>query len=70
MWFNGKGWQEGKVINQICVGWGRKTNNQPEMYGLLQGLRIAEDKGIKYIIILGDSLITIQYVKYIIILGD
>ena len=31
------------------------------MYGFLQGLHIAKDKGIKYIIILRDLLITIHY---------
>lgn len=40
---------------------GRKTNNQAEMYGHFQGLHIVKDKGIKDIIILRDSLITIHY---------
>ena len=50
-------------IIEIKFTWvlGRKTNNQAKMYGLLQGLCIAKDKGIKYIIILGVSLITIHH---------
>ena len=39
----------------------RKTNDQAEMYGLLQGLCIAKEKDIKYRIFLGDLLLTIHY---------
>lgn len=43
------------------MGLERKTNNQGEMYGLLQGLCITKDKCIQDIIVLGDLLVTIQY---------
>lgn len=50
-------------IIEIKYAWGlgRKTNNQDEMYGLLQGFHIAKDKGLQDIIVLGDLLVTIQY---------
>lgn len=37
------------------------TNNQYEMHGLLLGLNLVKDMDLSQIIILGDSLITIQY---------
>jgi len=41
---------------EIKFSWSlqRKSNNQAKMYGLLQGLCIAKDKGVEDIIVLGD----------------
>jgi len=48
---------------EIKFAWvlGSKTNDQIEMYGLIQGLCIVRDKGIKGIIILIYSLIIVHY---------
>ena len=40
---------------------GRKTNNRAKMYGFLLGLTLAHDMGIFKLIILGDSMITIEH---------
>jgi len=48
---------------EFSWGLGRKSNTQAEMYGFLQGLSIAKDKGLEDIISLGYSLLTIQYLN-------
>jgi len=48
------------IETKFAWGLGRETNNKAKMYGLFQGLRIAKGKGIKDIILLWDTLITIQ----------
>jgi len=52
-------------ITEVKLSWGlvRRSNNQVEMCGLLQGLYIAKGKGVEDLIMLGDSLITIHHMN-------
>ena len=44
-----------KYVIQMHFPWERSTNNTAEYEGLLAGLRIAADLGIKKLIVRGDS---------------
>jgi ribonuclease HI len=54
---------EGKVVFELAEYLGIQTNNYAEYMGLLIGLRLAKEKGIKDIRIEGDSNLVIQQVK-------
>jgi len=50
-----------ELLKLSMLGGWKKRSNLAEMYGLFQGLCIGKDKGITHIVILGDSLVLIQY---------
>ena len=50
----------GNVISTYSWGLGTDSNNKAEFCGLLQGLRIAQTKGITNIMVFGDSHLLIQ----------
>jgi ribonuclease HI len=54
---------EGKVVFELADYLGIQTNNYAEYTGLLIGLRLAKERGIKVIRIEGDSNLVIQQVK-------
>jgi ribonuclease HI len=54
---------EGKVVFELAEYLGIQTNNYAEYMGLLIGLRLAKEKGIKDIRIEGDSNLVIQQVR-------
>jgi len=53
---------KGTIEASYSWGLGRRSNNQAEIYGILQGLIIAKDRVVGDIIILGYPMITIQYI--------
>lgn len=51
----------GNYRNQICLGTRKKIKYEVEMYRVLQGLLMIKIKGVMDLIILGDSLLLIQF---------
>ena len=49
-----------KYVIQMYFPWEKSTNNTVEYEGLLAGLRIATDLGIRKLIIRGDSQLVIR----------
>ena len=54
---------DGKVVFELAEYLGIQTNNYAEYTGLLIGLRLAKEKGIRHIKIEGDSNLVIQQVR-------
>ena len=55
---------EGIIENRYAWGLGMKTNNQVDALGLFLGLSVAQNKGIKDMQILGDSMLIIKHMNY------
>jgi ribonuclease HI len=51
---------EGKEKNSFVWGLGEAVNNQSKVLALFQGLRIANDKQHKRLIVIGDSKLVIK----------
>ena len=52
---------EGKIEVRYVWGMGTKINNQAEALGLMLGLSLVWEKGIREVVILGDSLSIIKH---------
>jgi ribonuclease HI len=53
----------GNIENTYSWNLGVATNNQVELYALLQGLFIARSKNIKSLLVVGDSKNTIRHLR-------
>ena len=51
---------DGKIDEWYVWGLGKKTNNQAEAYGLLLGLTLAQQKRIRILNVMGESLLIIK----------